>query len=177
MEITFLKESEREYHSVATRSDGVSIWVSGVGRWIGLPHDFAHFIVEQGLGLQYGFWGQVALGALWPQIKIVSGRQKPHAKERSEVLLRENKKCISHAEVMVRVFNEITEQQIDANWDATYKELKGCREVPKGPKITFEKALVDEICDRIRKEKGRWLNLPVGQSITVKWKVPAPKRP
>lgn len=169
MRITFHKESERDYHSIALRSDGVSVRIRGVGRWVGLPHDFAHYFVEHGLGLRYGFWGQIALGAVWPQVEILSGRQKPHAKERSKEILRDNAKGISHSEVIVRLFVEITEQEIDSNWDATSKKLRESPEVPRGPKISFEKELVDDICEQLRIGKEHWLNLAIGSSITVDW--------
>jgi hypothetical protein len=34
--------------------------MQGVGHTFAIPHDGAHFVVEQTLGLDRGFWGSVA---------------------------------------------------------------------------------------------------------------------
>jgi hypothetical protein len=170
MEITFTKESERDYRSIAKRSDGVTLHVGGVGRWIGLPHDYAHFLIEHALKLEYGFWGQISKGALFPSVRIISGRQKPHACERSRTILKDNHKGSTHAEVMVRLFCEITEQGLDSNAAAAQHILREARDPPKGGKPDFTRELVLNVCSSIRKEEERWKKLPIGQSVTVTWK-------
>src|SRR5579862_2182697 len=89
MEIIFTLGEDCRYSTIARRNDGVVLRVPSFDRLSRLPHDIAHCIVEQGLGVRRGFWGCVADGALFPGIEVVSGRQVPHAAERSRALIRE----------------------------------------------------------------------------------------
>src|SRR5918996_112992 len=60
MQIEFFKPERRRYRSVLHRRDGLVIELDGgsynkVGRAAReLPHDLAHFVVEDGLGLEAG---------------------------------------------------------------------------------------------------------------------------
>ena len=62
-EIEFFKPERRRYRSVLHRRDGLVIELDGGGyNKVGgpareLPHDLAHFVVEDGLGLEAGLWG------------------------------------------------------------------------------------------------------------------------
>ena len=87
MLLRFTRLDERRYETVITRSDGVTYHVKGVGHMSSLPHDLAHFAVEQGLRITGGFWGSVADGAVFGSLTHVSGRRKPHAAERSNAVV------------------------------------------------------------------------------------------
>lgn len=63
VEITFLKQTERDYEVFVRRDDGVALQVRSFDRQRRLPHDIAHFVVENELRLQHGFWGLLAAGA------------------------------------------------------------------------------------------------------------------
>src|ERR1051326_2722081 len=89
MKITFTRTGEHTYTTSAVRDDGVRLEVAGGDRTFLLPHDLAHYVVERELGLHRGFWGCVAVGALFHSTKVISGRQPPHAAERSMAILRE----------------------------------------------------------------------------------------
>src|SRR5947209_2355421 len=101
MQIDFIRESERRLVSVAVRDDGVSVQVPGYGPVAPLPHDLGHFVVERELRLQEGFWGSVAAGAIFPGMAVLTGRQRPHAAERSAAVIRQNGARITQAEVLV----------------------------------------------------------------------------
>lgn len=46
---------ERRYETEITHSDGVTYHVKGVGHMSAIPHDLAHFAIEQGLRIRGGF--------------------------------------------------------------------------------------------------------------------------
>jgi hypothetical protein len=60
-----------------------------------LPHDLAHFVVEETLGLQWGFWGLVAKGATF---KSVRGRRRTQP---GRELIRAHRAALNAAEHLV----------------------------------------------------------------------------
>src|ERR671916_3103834 len=86
LDVQVFKGPTRRYRSILRRADGVAVELEG-GSYnrVGareLPHDIAHLIVEDELGLDCGLWGVLAAGGLFPNMAIESGRQKPHAARR-----------------------------------------------------------------------------------------------
>ena len=55
----------------------------GAGGGADLTHDLVHAVVETQLQVADGIWGCVADGVVWRSMRHVSGRQPPHAAERS----------------------------------------------------------------------------------------------
>lgn len=103
MDILFTQSGHRRVETVVTRQDGVRLSVPVYGPLDPIPHDLAHYVIEQELGLKDGFWGSVAAGALFGGMKILSGRQRPHAAERSCAVLAAHRQGIVVAEVLVGV--------------------------------------------------------------------------
>jgi hypothetical protein len=77
MNITFTRSGEHTYTTSALRDDGVMLEVPSYDRTSPLPHDLAHYVVERELGLNHGFWGCVAAGAIYAGIKVIAGRRRP----------------------------------------------------------------------------------------------------
>ena len=69
-------DREGQYETIIERDDGVRFAVQGVA------HNFAI-----ALGIESGFCGAVAAGAVFPTMRHLSGRRKPKASERSKLLL------------------------------------------------------------------------------------------
>jgi hypothetical protein len=78
MDIHFIQSGYRRVGTIVTRQDGVRLSVPVFGPLEPIPHDLAHYVIELELGLQNGFWGSVAAGALFDGMKILAGRQRPH---------------------------------------------------------------------------------------------------
>src|SRR5262249_41132501 len=118
MEITFTRTGEHTYITVAVRDDGVTLAVPSFDRTAWMPHDLAHYVVERELGLTRGFWGRVADGALFPGIKVLSGRQPPRAAARSQSVIREAGQAGTEAEVLVGILIKIVEKGLAAEGPA-----------------------------------------------------------
>ena len=58
MHLRLTRLDDRRYETEVTRADGVTYLVKGIGHMAAIPHDLAHFAIEQGLGIR-GFWGSV----------------------------------------------------------------------------------------------------------------------
>src|SRR4051794_22992183 len=90
----------RPIQTFVERDDGVSFSMRGAGGGGSLPHDLVHAVVESQLGVTDGIWGCVADGVVWRSMTHVSGRQPPHAAERSDRLTRERATAIQRAEAL-----------------------------------------------------------------------------
>src|SRR5215218_2918724 len=97
--MTFVRMADRRpVETVVERDDGVVFRIRGAGGGPDLPHDLVHALVEQSLGVTDGIWGCVADGVVWNSMRHVSGRQPPHAAERSGRLKKERAARIQAAE-------------------------------------------------------------------------------
>src|SRR5688500_13867596 len=88
----------RPVETVVERDDGVVFAMRGAGGGADLPHDLVHALVETALAIPDGIWGCVADGVVWHSMRHVSGRQPPHAAERSGRLKKERAARIQAAE-------------------------------------------------------------------------------
>ena len=101
MDICFTRSTDRRDQTVVTRQDGVRLNVPVYGPLEPLPHDLAHYVVEREFGLRDGLWASVAGGAILKGMKAISGRQPPHARERSDAIQAANRRGILFAELAV----------------------------------------------------------------------------
>jgi hypothetical protein len=97
MDICFIRSTNRQDQTIVTRQDGMCLSVPIYGPLEPIPHDLAHFVIEMELGLRDGLWGSIAGGAILEGMKVISGRQRPHAKERSQAIQHANRQGILYA--------------------------------------------------------------------------------
>ncbi len=126
-------------------------------------------MVEQELGLQWGFWGRVAAGAVYPGMKVVSGRRRPHADARSQAVIREAGQYGTEAEVLVGVLLRIMHRGLETNWPAARAMLSQEWKPKKPSRGPLEAEEVQRVCAALREAEQRWQALAVGESLTVCW--------
>lgn len=169
MEITFTKTGERTYEVSARRDDGVTLRVRTPDKPSKIPHDMAHYVVERALSFERGFWGLIAAGAVFGTVEVVSGRQPPHAAERSAALIKETYGEQAAAELYVAVMQAVARDRVEhdrrlvcSRLDEVWRPFRRPR-----PHVTAEDIL--RVCRALREAEGRWAALPVGESVTVSW--------
>lgn len=176
MTITFTKTGASTYTTLARRDDGVLLEVPSHDRTARLPHDLAHYVVERELGLNRGFWGCVAAGALFPGMKVVSGRQPPHAADRSRAIIRGAGQHGTEAEVLVGSLLRVMRAGLETHWPAA-GALLGREWRPKKPsRGPLGAEEVRRVCAALRDAEQRWQALGIGESLTVSWSA-GPKAP
>lgn len=169
MTITFTKTGAGTYTTLARRDDAVVLEVPSYDRTAPLPHDLAHYVVERELGLQRGFWGCVAAGALFPGIKVLSGRQPPHAADRSRAIICEAGPYGTEAEVLVGSLLRVMHEGLENNWRVAGALLAREWRPGKNPRGPLAHEEVKRVCTALREAKVRWQALAVGESVTVSW--------
>lgn len=161
---------ERRYETVITRSDGVTYLVKGVGHMAAIPHDLAHFAVEQGLGIRQGFWGSVADGAVFGSLTHVTGRRKPRAAERSKEVLKANKDELTATEILVGLFNQALEEGLGPESPVLRDRLRRYIWTPPGqPPRQFTESEVAAVCAGWQRMLDLWQELPVGGTMEFHW--------
>jgi hypothetical protein len=170
MKLTITRlDHDGRYQTLVTRDDGVTFRLHGVAHAFAIPHDVAHYVVENVLGLDGGFWASIAAGAVFPSMTYVGGRRKPKAAERSKTVLKANARPLSEAEVLVRIFNDTIEQghgEASAVLRGRLKERwsppgERPRDVPP-PKIA-------EVFAAYRDMLSKWRSVPVGGTLDLLW--------
>lgn len=98
--IVFTRVPGGESLATIYRPDGVVVVMPSVSRKHRVPHDLAHAVAERELGLARGIFGSLAAGALFNNVRVVSGRQHHDASHRSTRILRANSIDLGHSELL-----------------------------------------------------------------------------
>jgi hypothetical protein len=175
--ITFRKGDGQRYRSVLERPDGVAVELDGGGyNQVGgparrIPHDLAHFVVEDALGLDFGLWGVIAAGGMFAHTSVVRGRRPPHAARRAQAVVDRAGDRLARAEVVVRAVADLSLARRDRD-TAGLEERCGERWRPD----PVEPDVLAAACRRLREGGERWAGLAAGESLVVAWTLPEPRR-
>jgi len=177
MQLRLTRLDERRYETVITRADGVTFHVKGVGHMSDIPHDLAHYAVEQGLRIRGGFWGSVAAGAVFGSLTHVSGRRKPRAADRSRQVLKANKDELTETEILVGLFNQAIEEGLGPDSPELHDRLRRYTWTAHGrtPR-QFTEAEITATCAGWRRLLERWRKLPIGGTMELMWPESDPAR-
>jgi hypothetical protein len=172
--IDFFKPEQRRYRSVLYRRDGLVVELDGGGyNKVGgpareLPHDLAHFVVEDGLGLEAGLWGVLAAGGMFGHAKVIEGRRPPHAAKRAQAVVDAAGDRLSQAEMLTRF---VCDQAL-AGADADVRRLQA-----SAGERWWRETSVDQLsrtCRALRETSVKWRELPAGEALRVHWRLPPP---
>jgi len=148
---------------IAVRDDGVSLRVRAPDRKFSPPHDLIHFIVENGMRLQRGFWGSVANGAKFASMEVIDGRQKPHAHEKSTQIIKANEAPLAEAEAIVGAFQKTLHEDLKPHQETLSRLLRTA-----GRKV--ESDLLRSTWDELVSFRDRWERLAAGSAIQLEWR-------
>jgi hypothetical protein len=172
MRIEVHKDRGTRYRSKLYRADGVVIALEG-GSWnrIGgpvgrVPHDLAHLVVEQRLGLARGLWGVLAAGGLVQNAEFVV-RRPPHAQAGAQRIADSAGEELRRAEVLVRALADATLADARRDPDALRRAV-GPRWWHPGLTATA----VDEIDAELRSAALAWDRLAPAASLARTWRPP-----
>ena len=164
MDILFVHSRDRHDQTLVTRRDGVRLMVPVFGPLAPMPHDLLHYLVESELELPRGFWGTIAAGAIFEGMRVVGGRQPPHAREHSRDVMKAHHWEILFAEVVVGDLHEALRGQL-----APVVPLP--IESPHVPSRTTSdrRALIARLLPAAEELRFRWERIPLGETLLVQW--------
>lgn len=173
--VEFEKRAGRRYGSLLHRADGVVVAFEGgafnkVGGKAGeVPHDLAHLVVEDELGLGSGVWGVLAAGGLFRHATVVSGRQAPHAARRGRQVIDAAGDQIMQAEILTRAVCDALVGAGPADPAAIRRAI--------GERWWSDALTADAIArarDRLRDGGTRWAALAPGEALAETWRLASP---
>jgi hypothetical protein len=109
MLITFARALSGSTLTTIRRADGVVLELPGYDRKYRVPHDLAHAVTERELGMAGGVFGSIAGGGVFDNMRVVAGRPRHDAAERSKRLLAANKQSLGVAEILAGVVHDAVE--------------------------------------------------------------------
>jgi hypothetical protein len=161
--MTFRRMADRRpVETLVERDDGVTFAMRGAGGGADLPHDLVHAVVEAHLQVRDGIWGCVADGVVWKSMRHVSGRQPPHAAERSALLKRQRAAAVQRAEGLA---------------DLVGRVARGAEVLPQEVAASgLPPARVEAAAAVLRDATSRWAGLAPGAEWVVEWTHPPGRR-
>jgi len=111
MLITFARGASGSTVAAIHRRDGVVLELPGYDRKHLVPHDLAHAVTESALGMDRGVFGSIAGGGVFANMRVVTGRPRHDAADRSRRLLAANKSTLGIAEVLAGVIHDAVEHE------------------------------------------------------------------
>src|SRR4029453_5255316 len=109
MLITFARALSGSTVATIRRRDGVVLELPGYDKKYRVPHDLAHAVTESELGMDRGVFGSIAGGGVFATKRVLAGRERHDAADRSVRLLAANKSPLGIAEVMAAVVHDAVE--------------------------------------------------------------------
>ena len=173
--IEFFRGEARRYRSRLQRPDGVAVELDGgsynhLGGPAGeLPHDLAHLVVEDELGLRSGVWGVLVAGGMFGHAVVVAGRRKPQAARRGREIIARAGDQIMQAEILTRAVCDLC--AADRRPDpAAVRRAVGERWWAE----SVTSASLGRARDRVREHAAEWAGLAPGEAIIATWRLPPP---
>jgi len=157
-----MRTGERRY-SVSVEGPGIDplIMDPAPGYDTKMPHDMAHFIVENEMGIEGGLFGQLAAGGHAGTFRPVEGGKMPSRKAKKGGRLAAESR--NDADLSERLVYWVW--QIWTGHPDKAAPVKGYTETD-----------IQHICSRFKEISAEWEALTVGGSLTLGWRGKA-KRP
>jgi hypothetical protein len=155
MKVTFTRTAQRRYRVSAEGPGVVTSWMEPApGYDDRLPHDMAHFVVENELGISGGVFGQLAAGG---HARTFTGTAEPREKKavkRGNRIAAANRKDANLSERIVWL--------ACATWNNKFSG------VPPVEGVSTED--IKQVCREFDAVSAVWSRLNVGESMTLVWR-------
>ena len=152
MKVTFKKTHQKGYSVFVERSSDDSVAMDPApGYDPRLPHDAAHFIVENELRILGGVFGQLAAGGTAKTFLTEDARKLRKVRKRGDRIAKANKGDA--------LFSEHAIYAAQSRWEK-HDIIPETKIAPKD---------IARIIEKFEDFAARWSKLPVGGSITLIW--------
>jgi hypothetical protein len=189
VEVEFRRTGARRYALTIHRTGLPPLEIGGPGHDPLMPHDLQHFIVESELGLRHGIFGFLAAGgqaagAAGPGEDLrAAARRRRKASRRDDTLLRHGGRGDGAASeratyvcwyAWLRQSADPERSRRAATMAETASLILG--QMARDERQRFTDELFARVCARMDALSARWAQLRVGDSLSVEWALPAPRR-
>lgn len=169
MIVLFTRLSPDGLHAIRIeRSDGVVLSNGRSRNRAGfIPHDMGHLVADRAFGLQNGFWGSVAEGALFKSLEVVDGKLRHDARPKSAAILKRNKGGLSLSELLAGPPYKAVAQSWDI--EMAYKALVRAWGYLFAGDPPYDRASLAAAIGAFRQARDEWSATPVGDAMRFEW--------
>jgi hypothetical protein len=173
VKIEFHKGEERRYRALLHRPDGcVVAFDGGAYNRVGgpaaeLPHDIAHLVVEEELGLRSGVWGVLVAGGMFRHATVVAGRRAPHATSRGRAVIARAGDGPMQAEMLTRAVCDVCAADGDLDPAALRRAVGERWWSDSVTRLSLERAR-----QRLRDAAEQWADLFPSEVLATSWRLP-----
>jgi hypothetical protein len=151
VKVTFTRTKQRGYSLTVEGPDiATAIMDPAPGYHARLPHDVAHFIVENELGIEGGIFGQMAQGGI---LRPADGGARVQRKAKKK------RDAIFKANTDDALFSEHAVYAAQSRWEK--HDIIPDTKIPQ--------ADLDRVIAKFDEFAAQWSELPVGGSISLDW--------
>lgn len=170
--VVFTKGPDRTYWCHVHRPDGAVVFVPSFDRTYRIPHDLAHVVTELELRMADGVFGSIMAGALFDNMRVVSGRKRHDARQRSDRILRANSasRSLTVAELLSGMLHHIVEHGERPNLLSLARKHWGMVRQDPFPHTATELAAARRLLEDLA---ARWSDLPTDGELEVLWRRPS----
>ena len=187
MRIVFTPVPDGECVTTFHRRDGVVVAMPSYSRKWRVPHDLAHAVAERELGIADGVFGSVAAGAMFTNVRVIAGRQRHDATERSKRILAANRQMLGVAEIVAGALHDCVEdahRTIPGADPATNpgRHIREALSVSATGPPSWSDDTIHAAADALRSLAAEWTRVPLGGALEFFWPdrlvkpVPPPSR-
>jgi len=154
MEVTFTRTAERRYRITVGGTDVVPSYMDPApGYDPRLPHDMAHFIVENELGIKGGVFGQLASGGHAGTFIPTDNDKLRRIRRRGKRIAKANRKDAALSERLVWITVNLWQNK-----------------TTEPPSIAgFRAGDIKRVCREFEAASAIWSKLGIGDSMTLIW--------
>ena len=154
MKVTFTRTAERRYRVSVEGPGVVSSWMEPApGYDARLPHDMAHFVVENELGIRGGVFGQLAAGGHARTFHPTDDQKK------RKIARRGNRMAAAHRDDAM-----LSEKLVYVACRTWGRDLANVSQIGGVPAEDIRR-----VCRKFDAVSAVWSKLAVGESMTLDW--------
>ena len=160
MKVTFTRTSERRYRVSVEGPDIEPLYMDPAPGYDNkLPHDAAHFIVENELGILGGVFGQLAAGGTANTFRSEDLKKPRKTKKRGQAMAKANREDA--------LFSEHAVYAAQSRWEK--HDIIPDTKIPP--------ADITRIIEKFEEFAAKWSKVRVRESVTLQWKHNVKRRP
>ncbi|CAL9571877.1 hypothetical protein SUDANB95_04811 [Actinosynnema sp. ALI-1.44] len=155
--------------ATARRDDGIVVLAYENDHPHRVPHELAHYLVEDHLRMDWGYWGSIAQGMVFRSMSVLDG-DRESAAARSAAVSERFMKRIGVAETLISAVEEVL--PLTGTVPAEDLRARMVRKYPQLDGAPLEDLDFAEVERLMAAAADEWAAVPEGGVLELEWRVP-----
>lgn len=169
MLIRIEKTTSGGHVATARRDDGIVVLAYENDHPHRIPHELSHYVVEDHLRMDWGYWGSIAQGMVFRSMSVLDGDREAAAARSASVAERFMKR-IGVAETLVSAVEEVL--PLAGTVPAEDLCSRMVHKYPQLDEAPLENLDFAEVQRLMASAADEWSAVPEGGALELRWRVP-----